>query len=117
MEENLIRTDGIRYNDWQPTLPEPEKRKAGKHMGGSRNPFWRDYKILLIAAAAFTIYTILLSSGVKYSTEKKAEEITESAVRSAVTTRENHIFDVLASVSFSVSPVDFSAECSSSPSV
>lgn len=38
-------------------------------MGGSKNIFWRDYKILIIIAAAFTIYTILLAAWVNYRAE------------------------------------------------
>ena len=77
MEENLIRTDGIRYNDWQPTMPEPEKRKAGKHMGGSKNEFLRNYGILLIilsVAAAFTLFVILFAYFRDRATEKRIYE-------------------------------------------
>ena len=78
MEENMIPASGmIRYNDWQPTLPEPEKRKAGKHMGGSKNEFLRNYGILLIIlgiAAAFTLFVILFAYFRDRATEKRVYE-------------------------------------------
>ena len=77
MEENLIRTNGmIHYNDWQPSLPEPEKRKAGKHMGGTKNVFWRKYAVVIIGAAVFTLYSIGLSAWVNWKAETRvrAEE-------------------------------------------
>lgn len=62
----------IRFDNWTPGLPEPEKRKkGGRHLGGSKSPFWRDYKILIVGAAVFTIYTILLSSWVSWRTETR----------------------------------------------
>lgn len=76
MEENLIRTDGIRYNDWQPTLPDPEERRAGKHMR-SKNLFWRKYGIVLIligAAAVLTLSIILFAYFRDRATEKRVYE-------------------------------------------
>lgn len=65
----------IRFDNWTPGLPEPEKRKeGGRHMGGSKNPFWRDYKILIVGAAVFTIYSILLSAWVDYRAEARTCE-------------------------------------------
>ena len=86
----------IRFDNWTPGLPEPEKRKeGGRHMGGgSKSPFWRDYKILIVGAAVFTIYSILLSAWVNYRASKEAHEAMQRAVTSAVATAENHIFDV-----------------------
>ena len=76
MEENYAGTKGaIRFDSWIPELPEPETKKAGKHMSGSKNPFWRDYKILIIAAAVFTIYSILLSAYVNWRAEIRVCEV------------------------------------------
>ena len=97
MDETLTR-NSIRFNDWEPAAPLPgtqEKRKAGRHMNGTKNPFMRKYLILIVGAAAFTLYTILLSSWVNYRAGREAQETAQSAVRSAVTTAENHIFDVM----------------------
>ena len=69
MDENFASArDMIRFSDWavmEPELPEPEaetvgRRTGGKHMSGSKSVFWRDYKILIIAAAVFAIYSLLL---------------------------------------------------------
>ena len=61
MEDNYFGKESmIHFNDWVPSLPEPEHKKAGRHMGGSKNTFWRDYKILIIAAAVFSIYSLIL---------------------------------------------------------
>ncbi len=97
MDEMLTR-NSIRFNDWEPAAALPgtqEKRKAGRHMNGTRNPFMRKYLILIVGAAVFTLYTILLSSWVNYRAGREARETAQSAVRSAVTTAENHIFDVM----------------------
>lgn len=88
--DEMLTKNTIRFNDWEPAAPLPgsqEKRKAGRHMNGTRNPFMRKYLILIVGAAVFTLYTILLSSWVNYRAGKEAQ--------SAVTTTENHIFDVL----------------------
>jgi len=97
MDENISSTRGMIHFDWDPApeLPEPEKRKAGRHVSGTKNIFWRKYLILIIGAAAFTIWSILLASWVNYRAGKEAQAVTQSAVRSAVTSTENHIFDVL----------------------
>ena len=88
--DEMLTKNTIRFNDWEPAAPLPgtqEKRKAGRHMNGTRNPFMRKYLILIVGAAAFTIWSILLSSWVNYRAGKEAQ--------SAVTTAENHIFDVM----------------------
>ena len=61
----------IRFDNWIPELPEHEERKAGKHMSGSRNPFWRKYAVVINGAAASAIYTILLSAYVNYKAETR----------------------------------------------
>ena len=69
MDENIASArDMIRFNDWavmEPELPAPEsetadRRTGGKHMSGNKSVFWRDYKILIIGAAIFAIYSLLL---------------------------------------------------------
>lgn len=77
MEENLVRANAIRFDDWQPSLPEPEKRKAGKHMNGSKNEFLRNHGILLIligAAAVLTLSVILFAYFRDRATEKRVYE-------------------------------------------
>ena len=105
MDENIVSAKNmIRFSDWAASedLDRPaesfrsrESRRAGGAHAMNKDTFLRRYGILLIGAALFTLYTILLSSGVNYKAEKKAEDYTASAVRSAVATTENHIFDVL----------------------
>ena len=87
----------IRFDEWQP-MPEnkkPAKREKGAHISMSGKTFWRNYAVVIIGAALFTLWSILLSSYVNYRAEKKAEDFAASAVRSAITTTENHIFDVM----------------------
>ena len=83
MDENLASTRGmIHFDSWQP-LPEPQKptaRKAGKHMSGSKNIFWRKYAVVIIGAALFTLYTVGLSSWVNWKAEKRGDEKTEVAL-------------------------------------
>lgn len=78
MEENIVPASGmIRYNDWQPELPEPEKKRTGKHMGKSKSMFWRYHGITLIllgAAAAFTLFVILFAWFRDRATEKRVYE-------------------------------------------
>lgn len=69
--DEIVRSNSIHFNDWEPaaTLPEPRRQRGAHAM--TRESFLRRYGILLIAAAAFTIYTILLSSWVSWRTEKR----------------------------------------------
>jgi len=67
--------DMIRFGEWAAMdLPkERPARPAGAHMM-DRERFLRKYGILLIAAAAFTIYTLLLAAYVAGRTEKRVTE-------------------------------------------
>ncbi|MBR3585077.1 MAG: hypothetical protein IKO00_03540 [Oscillospiraceae bacterium] len=96
MDENFASTRSMIHFDWDltPELAPPARKKTKGAHAVNKDTFLRKYGILLILAAAFTIYTILLSSWVNYRANKGAQEATQSAVRSAVTTAENHIFDV-----------------------
>ena len=93
MDEHFASARGMIHFDWDPMpeLPAPEKRKAGKHMSGTKNFFWRKYMILIVGAALFTIWSVCLSGYVNY----KANKNTEVAVRSAVKSERQNIFNVL----------------------
>ena len=97
MDENFASSRSMIHFDWDltPELAAPARKKTKGAHAVDKDTFLRRYGILLIAAAVFTIYTILLSSWVNYRANKEAHEATQRAVRSAVTTAENHIFDVM----------------------
>ena len=89
MDENVASArDMIRFGDWAKSEElfrpaESFRRAEGRRTGGAhamnRETFLRRYGILLIAAAAFTIYTILLSGWVSWKTEKRIRDELESA--------------------------------------
>lgn len=92
MDESISR---IHFEDWRGPEEIPAPRRGGRHMSTDVKTLWRKYAILIIGAALFTIYSILLASYSSYLAQQRGAEITADAVRSAVTTRENYIFDVL----------------------
>lgn len=96
MDENFASRQGMIHFDWDlaPELASPARKKTKGAHAVNKDTFLRKYGILLILAAAFTIYTILLSSWVNYRAHREAHEATQRAVNSAVATAENHIFDV-----------------------
>lgn len=68
--------------------PEPEKKQKRKpwyqfslHLNIDGKRFGKRYGILLVAAAVFTVYTILLSAGVEAKTEKRVTEEVTSQLR------------------------------------
>lgn len=97
MDENFASRQGMIHFDWDlaPELASPTRKKTKGAHAVNKDTFLRKYGILLILAAAFTIYTILLSSWVNYRAHRETHEATQRAVNSAVTTAENHIFDVM----------------------
>lgn len=97
MDEHFASARGMIHFDWDPMpeLPEPEKRKAGKHMGGTKSFFWRKYMILIVGATLFTIYSVCLSGYVNYKAARTAKAETAAAVKSAVKSERQHIFDVM----------------------
>jgi hypothetical protein len=81
MEEMIASArDMIRFGEWataeemfseeENAGKEAPRRKRGAH-AMNKETFLRRYGILLIGAAAFTIYTLLLIAGVQYRTEKR----------------------------------------------
>ena len=69
MDENIASArDMIRFGNWavmEPERPEPKtetvgRKAGGKHVSGTRSIFWRNHKIAIIAAAVFTVYSLLL---------------------------------------------------------
>ena len=88
MDENFASArDMIRFGDWASgeELPRPEERgrreerRAGGAHAMNRESFLRRYGILLILAAGFTIYSILLSSWVSWRTEKRVHAEMDAA--------------------------------------
>lgn len=64
------------------TAPEPPRKKTRRMP--SLEQFKKRYGILLVAAAAFTIYTIILSNCVEVSTEKRVRKEMADAATQAV---------------------------------
>lgn len=93
MDENFASRQGMIHFDWDltPELASPARKKTKGAHAVNKDTFLRKYGILLILAAAFTIYSILLSAWVNYRAGREAQETAQSAV----TTAENHIFDVM----------------------
>jgi hypothetical protein len=96
MNENTAR-EMIRFSDWAQQEPDPVVESFSRRAELERKAerFKKRYVPTLIACAIFTVYSVLLASWVNYRAGREAQAETQSAVRSAVTTTENHIFDVL----------------------
>jgi len=65
MDEAFASEQGMIHFNWDLTpmtggSEKETKRKTGRHMGETKSVFWRDHKIAIIAAAIFTIYSLLL---------------------------------------------------------
>ena len=70
---NAVRI--VDEDDTQIPLPKrPEKKQEPKHMKFDKDTFIKRYGIVIIAAAAFTVYTILLSAFVASTTEKRVRK-------------------------------------------
>ena len=76
--DELITNNAIHFNDWEPAaeLPEPRRRRGVHAM--ERETFWRNHAILIVGAALFTLYTVLLSSFVAWRTENRVKEELEN---------------------------------------
>ena len=76
--DELNARNMIRFSEWgrspELELPEPEKRVRGAHLTMDKKTFVRRYGIAIIAAALFTLYSVLLSAYVDYKTEKRVRE-------------------------------------------
>ena len=76
--DELNARNMIRFSEWGRSpaleLPEPEKRVRGAHLTMDKKTFVRRYGIAIIAAALFTLYSVLLSAYVDYKTEKRVRE-------------------------------------------
>ena len=73
MDENFASSRSMIHFDWDltPELAAPARKKTKGAHAVDKDTFLRRYGILLIAAAVFTIYTILLSSWVSWRTETR----------------------------------------------
>ena len=84
MDENIASVrDMIRFGDWAmsedlfqnaDSFREEKSRRTGGAHAMNRETFLRRYGILLIGAAVFTLYTIILASWVSWKTETRVRE-------------------------------------------
>ena len=73
--DELNARNMIHWQEWgqdqELGLPEPSKHRKGAHLVMDGKSFVRQHGIAIIAAAVFTLYTILLSAFVDYRAEKR----------------------------------------------
>lgn len=89
MDENFASSRSMIHFDWDltPELAAPARKKTKGAHAVDKDTFLRRYGILLIAAAVFTIYTIVLSSWVSWRTEKRVHEEMDAAYEQRVEQR------------------------------
>ena len=89
MDENFASSRSMIHFDWDltPELAAPARKKTKGAHAVDKDTFLRRYGILLIAAAVFTIYTILLSSWVSWRTEKRVHAEMDAAYEQRVEQR------------------------------
>ena len=80
MDENFASDSMIHFDawePWEPELPAPKERKAGKHVSGTKSIFWRDHAVFiyfLIGALILTLGVILLCNSASEKAKKSVYE-------------------------------------------
>ena len=73
--QEINASNMIHWQEWgqdqELGLPEPSEHRKGAHLVMDGKSFVRQHGIAIIAAAVFTLYTILLSAFVDYRAEKR----------------------------------------------
>ena len=73
--DEMLSKNSIRYDNWRPEAEELPAPKRGAHVKMDSRFFWRKYAIVIIGAALFTVWSVLLASWVNYRADKRADEL------------------------------------------